>query len=78
MHGALRPRTVGRDENTRMHASAHRINCSKWSTRTRAILIDRRAEHNSATDETSMADAAYSMAVYACEDHLLIDLMFET
>jgi hypothetical protein len=55
-----------------MHASTHRINRSKWSTRARAILINRCAKHNSATDETGMADAGYSMAVYACEDHLLM------
>ncbi len=71
MHGALRPRSISRDKNTRMYASAHRINRSKWSTRTRAIPIDWCAEHNRATDEAGMADAGYSIAVYACEDHLL-------
>ncbi|MFT5826421.1 MAG: hypothetical protein ACI8ZW_001934, partial [Yoonia sp.] len=74
VHSALSPRTVRCNENARMETCAHRIDGCKGCPCVRASLIDRSAKHYGLTGETGMTDAGYNMAVYACEDHLLMRL----
>ena len=70
--GILRPGTVRCDKYLGVQSSANRIKCCEGRARIVPILIDRRAEHDLLTFETGMANADYSVAVYASEDHITL------